>query len=173
MSRIHVPIRLQQQTLLSLRTHLAVANEKLNTDYPEPKVVYRKKGTIAGSAHLTDWLIQINSILLIENEQTFIDEVIPHELAHLLTFKHFGKVPPHGKEWKWMMNDILQINPQRTHNFSVRSVQKNTYEYRCPCQIHLLSTKRHNKILQTHIKYVCKNCGNLLQPIITNSETPL
>jgi SprT protein len=50
-------------------------------------------------------------VLLLENQQAFIDEVVPHELAHLLVWKHFGRVAPHGKEWKWMMESVLGVPP--------------------------------------------------------------
>lgn len=64
---------------------------------------------------------------MMENQQAFIDEVVPHELAHLLVWKHFGRVAPHGKEWKWMMEAVLGVPARRTHQFELESVRRNTF----------------------------------------------
>ena len=81
----------------SLRENLAKANLKLGRHYPEPVLVYQQRGTSAGTAWLEKNEIRLNPVLLLENQQAFIDEVVPHELAHLLVWKHFGRVAPHGK----------------------------------------------------------------------------
>lgn len=86
-----------------LREKLAQANLKLGRNYPEPKLSYTQRGTSAGTAWLESYEIRLNPVLLLENSEAFIEEVVPHELAHLLVWKHFGRVAPHGKEWKWMM----------------------------------------------------------------------
>ncbi len=64
---------------------------------------------------------------MMENQQAFIEEVVPHELAHLLVWKHFGRVAPHGKEWKWMMEAVLGVPARRTHQFELESVRRNTF----------------------------------------------
>ncbi len=80
-----------------LRENLAQANLKLDRHYPEPKLVYTQRGTSAGTAWLESYEIRLNPVLLLENIDTFIAEVVPHELAHLLVWKHFGRKAPHGK----------------------------------------------------------------------------
>ncbi|MFO6295826.1 SprT-like domain-containing protein, partial [Pseudomonas aeruginosa] len=65
-------------------------------------------------------------VLLLENQREFIDEVVPHELAHLLVWQHFGRVAPHGKEWKWMMEGGLGVPAPRTHRFDLASVRNFT-----------------------------------------------
>ena len=107
----------------SLRENLAKANLKLGRHYPEPVLVYQQRGTSAGTAWLEKNEIRLNPVLLLENQQAFIDEVVPHELAHLLVWKHFGRVAPHGKEWKWMMESVLGVPALRTHRFELDSVQ--------------------------------------------------
>ncbi|PLP28228.1 SprT family protein, partial [Klebsiella michiganensis] len=110
-----IPIALQQAVMRSLRENLAKANLKLGRSYPEPVLVYQQRGTSAGTAWLEKNEIRLNPVLLLENQQAFIDEVVPHELAHLLVWKHFGRVAPHGKEWKWMMESVLGVPALRTH----------------------------------------------------------
>lgn len=74
-----------------LREKLALAEQKLEQTFPEPAVNYKQRGTTAGSAYLKEWEIRLNATLLIENTEKFIDEVIPHELAHLLVYHVFGR----------------------------------------------------------------------------------
>lgn len=87
-----IPIAQQQAVMQCLRNALAQANAQLKTQYPEPKISYQQRGTTAGTAWLQDWEIRLNPVLLLENGQEFIDEVVPHELAHLLVYKQFGRV---------------------------------------------------------------------------------
>lgn len=99
-----------------------------------------------------------------ENQQAFIDEVVPHELAHLLVWKHFGRVSPHGKEWKWMMESVLGVPARRTHQFELESVRPNTFPYRCKCQQHQLTVRRHNRVVRGETTYRCVHCGETLVP---------
>lgn len=146
----------------SLRENLAKANLKLGRHYPEPVLVYQQRGTSAGTAWLEKNEIRLNPVLLLENQQAFIDEVVPHELAHLLVWKHFGRVAPHGKEWKWMMESVLGVPALRTHRFKLDSVRKNTFPYRCQCQQHQLTVRRHNRVMRGEATYRCVRCGDVL-----------
>jgi SprT protein len=96
---------------------------------------------------------------MMENQQAFIEEVVPHELAHLLVWKHFGRVAPHGKEWKWMMEAVLGVPARRTHQFELESVRRNTFPYRCQCQQHQLTVRRHNRVVRGEATYRCVKCG--------------
>jgi SprT protein len=157
-----IPIALQQAVMRSLRENLAKANLKLGRHYPEPMLVYQQRGTSAGTAWLEKNEIRLNPVLLLENQQAFIDEVVPHELAHLLVWKHFGRVAPHGKEWKWMMESVLGVAALRTHRFELDSVRKNTFTYRCHCQQHQLTVRRHNRVMRGEATYRCVRCGDVL-----------
>ena len=109
MKTSRLPIAIQQAVMRRLREKLAQANLKLGRNYPEPKLSYTQRGTSAGTAWLESYEIRLNPVLLLENSEAFIEEVVPHELAHLLVWKHFGRVAPHGKEWKWMMESVLGV----------------------------------------------------------------
>lgn len=111
MKTSRLPIAIQQAVMRRLREKLAQANLKLGRNYPEPKLSYTQRGTSAGTAWLESYEIRLNPVLLLENSEAFIEEVVPHELAHLLVWKHFGRVAPHGKEWKWMMESVLAFPP--------------------------------------------------------------
>ena len=156
----HIPIYLHNQVMACLREHLNQANQLLNTEYKEPKICYKSKGSIAGSAILNRWEIQLNTTMLCENGEKFIEEVVPHELAHLITFQIYGKVKPHGKEWQYIMSEIMKQHPKVTHNFNFK---RKEYVYLCDCQEHYLSSIRHNKIEKNKISYQCRKCGTILK----------
>lgn len=166
MKTIRVPLFLQQQVMRTLREKLALAEHKLEQSFSEPTVNYKQRGTTAGSAYLKEWEIRLNPSLLIENTEQFIDEVVPHELAHLLVFHVFGRkgIAPHGKEWKWMMQHVLEVTAKRTHNFAVTTVKSKTFRYRCACEMtHELTIRRHNKVLRGENQYLCRKCGEVLK----------
>ncbi|MEI2265613.1 SprT family zinc-dependent metalloprotease [Erwinia sp. CGal63] len=164
MKSLRLPIALQQAVMRSLREKLQQANQRLARSYPEPKLVYQQRGTAAGTAWLESWEIRLNPVLLLENQQAFINEVVPHELAHLLVWKHFGRVAPHGKEWKWMMESVLEVPARRTHQFAVESVRSRSFPYRCACQQHQLTVRRHNRVTRGESEYRCVHCGERLLP---------
>ncbi|CDG86895.1 Protein sprT [Xenorhabdus bovienii str. puntauvense] len=173
MKLVRVPLALQQAVMRTLRQKLAQASDYLETTFPEPCVTYRQRGTIAGSARLQGWEIRLNPVLLIENQQSFIDEVIPHELAHLLTYHQFGKVAPHGKEWRFVMETVLKVSACRTHQFSVDSVRSKIFIYYCRCQQHELTIRQHNKVLRGKSCYLCQQCKERLKLLEQDkSNTP-
>ncbi|NJD00730.1 SprT family zinc-dependent metalloprotease [Candidatus Erwinia dacicola] len=157
-----LPIALQQAVMRQLCEKLQQANLRLECSYPEPALVYQQRGTAAGTAWLQSWEICLNPVLLLENQQAFIDEVVPHELAHLLVWKHFGRVAPHGKEWKWMMESVLGVPARRTHQFEISLVRSRAYPYRCRCQQHQLTVHRHNRVMRGGSEYRCLKCGDIL-----------
>ncbi|BBG59663.1 SprT-like family [Providencia rustigianii] len=172
MKTIRVPILLQQRVMKTLREKLALAEQKLEQSFPEPTINYKQRGTTAGSAYLKDWEIRVNPTLLIENPDDFVDEVIPHELAHLLVYQVFGRkgIAPHGNEWKWMMQHVLEVPAKRTHNFAVASVKSQTFTYLCGCNVtHELTIRRHNKVQRGENQYLCRRCGEILRREITST----
>ena len=131
-----------------------------------PALSFKLRGKTAGTAYLQRWEIRLNPILLAENSEAFINEVIPHEYAHLLTFALYGRVQPHGKEWQAMMIDIMGLPANRTHRFDTKNSETRQYErftYYCLCQTHLLTAIRHNRIQANKAKYNCKHCGETLE----------
>ncbi|KGA31716.1 MULTISPECIES: SprT family zinc-dependent metalloprotease [Pectobacterium] len=169
MNTPRIPIASHQAVMRCLRDKLQQANLTLQTDYTEPTVNYQQRGSTAGTAWLQHWEIRLNPVLLQENQQAFIDEVVPHELAHLLVYARFGRVAPHGKEWRWMMESVLHVPAKRTHRFAVQSVQGKTFTYLCDCQRHELTIRRHNRVLRGETEYRCRRCGKTLRHDVKNS----
>lgn len=163
MTTSRTSITLQHVAAQRLREDLARANRHLATCYPLPALNLRQRGTSAGTAWPLQWEIRLNAVLLQENGQAFVDEVIPHELAHLLVYRQFGRVAPHGKEWKWMMEQVLRVPAYRTHHFETKTVNGKTYPYHCLCQAHQLTQRRHNKVMRNASEYRCRHCGERLR----------
>ncbi|MGM3174431.1 SprT family zinc-dependent metalloprotease [Dickeya lacustris] len=169
---LRLPIALHQSVMHCLREKLRQANEHLGQHYPEPAINYQQRGAIAGSAWLKQWEIRLNPVLLQENQQAFVDEVVPHELAHLLVYARFGKTAPHGKEWRWMMETVLNTPAHRTHRFAVASVQGQTFHYQCACRQHQLTLRRHNRVVRGEAEYRCRHCGSRLQALTEQNASP-
>ncbi|WP_386687511.1 SprT family zinc-dependent metalloprotease [Lonepinella sp. MS14437] len=153
---------LKMQVQRRLSACLQLAENHFQRQFPMPTISYDVRGVKAGVAYLPQNLIKLNRTLLLENPQEFIQQVVPHELAHLLVFQLFGRVKPHGKEWQWIMQNLFQLPADTCHQFDVQSVQGKTYAYACDCQIHQLSQRRHNKIMRESAVYFCRVCRKKL-----------
>ena len=129
--------------------------------FERPSYLFNQRGKAAGTAHLQRNLIKINPILFINNKQEFFQQVIPHEVAHLITFQQYGKVRPHGKEWQRVMIDVFQRPALTTHQLDINDVVGRQFAYQCQCTIHKLTIRRHNKVLKGN-RYRCKLCQSLL-----------
>lgn len=146
-----------------LRWGIIIAEQYFKRTFPFPTFNFEVRGTKAGVAYLQKNEIRFNRTLLLENSHTFIEQVVPHELAHLIVYQVFGRVKPHGKEWQFVMETLFQLPADTCHQFDVSTLQGKTFCYQCACQIHQLSIRRHNKIQRQRAVYHCRLCK---QPLI-------
>lgn len=139
------------------------AEQHFSTTFTRPSINFNVRGKAAGKAYLLLNQIRLNPILFSENRQAFFQQVIPHETAHIIVFQKFGKVRPHGKEWQYVMQEVLQRPALTTHAFDISSVSGKQFLYQCQCRKHLLSIRRHNKICKGKAVYHCVSCKQPLQ----------
>ncbi|NRB25375.1 SprT family zinc-dependent metalloprotease [Shewanella sp.] len=139
------------------------AEAQLQRTFPRPEIQFTLRGKSAGTAHLQLNLLRFNATLLFENHQTFIDQVVPHEICHLLAYRLYGKVKPHGKEWQALMIEIYQLEPATTHTLNTESVAGKTFDYLCDCGSIPLSVRRHNKVIRGETQYRCRRCKQALK----------
>ena len=153
---------LHQHVIQRVEYCLNQASSQLQRPFTMPIVSFNQRGRIAGSAWLHRWELRFNPILLADNEAVFMQEVIPHEVAHLVTFACFGKVKPHGKEWQHIMRSVFNLTPRTRHQLDTSKVAA-TFLYHCGCQAHHLSLRRHNKVQRQQQRYQCRYCQQVLK----------
>jgi SprT protein len=128
-----------------------------------PKITFNQRGKIAGCARLQTNELRFNPVLLSDNINAFLEEVVPHEVCHLLAYKLFGKVRPHGKEWQSLMLKLFGVKGQTYHHMDVTKVKGKSYTYRCGCGPIELGIRRHNKVLKGQQTYICRECRGPLR----------
>ena len=96
--------------------------------FKRPEVRYNIRNTNGGEAWYRRNLIRLNLTFLVENEEQFLKQTVPHEVAHLVAHYVYDakpmngkKVRPHGKEWKEVMG-VLGLEPKVTHSYDVTSL---------------------------------------------------
>ncbi len=144
---------------------LLQASQAYGRPFPQPALRLDQRGKAAGSARLTNWCIRLNPVLLADNPHAFFEEVIPHEVAHLVVFALWGRTAPHGPEWRSVMQQVFGLPPRVTHSLDVSKVAGPRFDYRCACRRHSLSLRRHNKCRRGQVTYHCTRCGTPLLAI--------
>jgi len=127
-------------------------------------------GTTAGKAYYDspNGKLNFNLVLAHENLDEFHDEVAPHEVAHLISVALYGVAngKGHGVNWKGVMSQCFRLDPSQYHDMDVAEAKKSvgvaTLKYQCACTVHNLSKIRHNRIINTGVKYTCKKCKGVL-----------
>lgn len=154
---------LKMQAQRRLKQCHEVAQAHFGRHFVFPEISFDLRGMKAGVAYLQQNLLKFNPVLLQENPQEFIQQVVPHELAHLLVYQLYGRVKPHGKEWQGIMRELFGLPPDTCHQFDIRSVQGETFAYACQCQVHHLSKRRHLRIQRDQREYICRKCQETLR----------
>jgi len=129
--------------------------------FQRPDYLFNQLGKSAGSAHLQSNIIKFNATLFKHNKEEFINQVVAHEVAHLIVYQHYGKVRPHGREWQHVMRNVFNCPAITTHSLDVSEVIGRQFSYLCLCRTHQLTIRRHNKVLKG-VKYLCTRCKGTL-----------
>lgn len=156
------PIQKQQLAKQRVKDCFIRACDYLKQHFILPNISFNQRGKIAGSARLQINEIRLNPHLLEDNFDEFINEVIPHEVCHLIAFQLFGKVRPHGKEWQSLMKALYDLKGTPYHNMNVDKVSGKMFEYKCLCGPTKLSIRRHNKVVKGRQQYCCRHCNSVL-----------
>lgn len=148
---------------------LDLAARHTGRNFDPPMVRFNQRGRIAGSAWLEQWELRFNPVLLADNAEAFFSEIVPHEVAHLVTFALHGKVRPHGREWQSIMTGVFGLEPRTRHRLNTEKASP-VFPYDCGCRIHKLSLRRHNSVKRGQKRYQCLHCGQPLQAVISSRK---
>ncbi len=130
------------------------------TQFQDPKICFDVKGTKGGFADFKDMSIHFNLDLARTNGEVYINQTVPHEIAHLIDFQKY-KGWGHKRTWKMIMQYVFGLEPKRCHNYDVSEVKKkkyDTYIYACKCREHKVKSNMHKKIALNRSKYSCATC---------------
>lgn len=153
----------ERLALNCLERHLTRLNQVLDRQDALPRLRFDLRGRCAGQALPRSWTIRLNAGLLQRYGEDFIEQTVPHELAHLVAYAHFGEgIRPHGAEWRELMR-LLGRRPDVCHQFEVSPARRvRRHAYHCDCASHQLSSIRHRRI-QQGMNYQCRRCGQALR----------
>lgn len=173
MSELTLP---QSELCTVVDTCIELASDYFNQSLVIPDIRFDLRGKSAGQARFEiersfgfvkkyKSSIRFNRVLMKENFQAFIDDVAPHETAHVIAHQVYGgKIKPHGHEWKMIMRDVLNKTPSVTHQFDISRASPKPFIYQCECDDvqHALSSIRHNRIQRKQSSYLCRHCNSSL-----------
>lgn len=163
---MQVPASVKQQVNAKIQYCIDTAEKHYGRTFAFPTIVYKKRGTTAGTANDRTYTIDLNPTLLMENLDAFIARTVPHEFAHLVD----GIVNPHtrmgrkrsvhGPSWKRIMM-LFGADPSRCHSYDVTNAKQSSrrttkHVWVCGCgeATMELGAKRHAKQLARKPFYV-------------------
>ena len=163
---------LQTQAIVLTESFFKKADEIYSTEFPKCQVLFNLKGACAGTA-LSKYsdknanIIRYNSGLLLQEQDRFLESVVPHEVAHIVAERLFGgrgNNVNHGYAWRQVMRQF-GVDPERCHDFDVtdhartRNVKK--FLFKCDCQSHEMSSIAAKRMANGGI-YTCRVCKSKL-----------
>lgn len=179
---------IQEAILAKVEESFLIAEKYFGRDFSRPQVyIWITDKTRGGHCHYGRKELAFNTVLAMENEDDFITQIVPHEVAHWIDKEVYGyqygpvrngkrKRIIHGKTWKSIMSRVYRLSPDRCHSYDVSSVKKRTrivatgFIYGCSCgKTFNLTSVRHNKIVKGK-KFLCNSCRGVIKLI--TQKTP-
>lgn len=156
----------RRRALEATRAYVTLARERWpKARIPDPAVSFDLRGLTAGEACGETSAIRYNEALLLKNGRAFVDEIVPHEVAHVVVEAMRGRrrVRPHGPEWRAVM-EAFGVPARRCHSFEAEPARRTRrFAYRCLCEkAHLLTKRAHLRIRRGTAEYSCRSCGSVL-----------
>jgi len=93
-------------------------------------------------------------------------EIILHEFAHYIVhLKYDYYTSSHGKEWKYVMNQLGVSNPKATSsNFSNIKKRSSDVKVKCGCNSFYISSNKATR-MKNGAEYLCKICYKKIKNI--------
>jgi SprT protein len=171
----------KQQIAEKIEACFVTCEARFNRTFRRPSVKYALRGTTAGTAHPGKWELNFHPVLAAENWEDYINNTVPHEVAHLIDYDVYRrdaelaarqsmfrgrrqKRSIHGPTWKSIMR-ILGCDPSRCHSYDTSGVarRKTRHNYHCTCgHVWELGPKYHKNIQTGARQYRCTKCKSQL-----------
>lgn len=174
----------------SVHHHIDTANKKLNLSLDYPTIKYNVRGTTGGKANSAAWSVDFNMGLIVENLGEYINQVVPHEVAHLVAFAtnnysyeykitRRGRIRvSHGARFYRIMR-MFGVDETRCHKMDVSKVKqksRTTKAFPCKCTgcgAELTVGKKVRDKILNGAKYAHR-CGNRKKaPLQLTSHMPV
>lgn len=156
---------IKNKILKTIEQFAEVAKNK-GYEFPNCVVDFSLTGTTAGYAFRRVAKMRFNLALAERNEQAFLSDTVPHEMAHILQFKHYPNSKPHGGEWKYFCRVLTGAEMPRCHDYDVTGIKRTRnvkkYAISCGCMQHVVSQTIINRIKSGRI-YTCVLCKGVIK----------
>lgn len=158
----------QRRQVMATTEHYIVQAEAIfECAFERIPVLFDLKGRSAGMFRLTgkQRVIRYNPWIFAKYFAENLHDTVAHEVAHYVVHEVFGhRARAHGEEWCDLMV-CFGANPSATFDLDLSGIPQRrqaTHPYRCHCQLHEVSTTRHNRILRGRGRYHCRYCDGEL-----------
>ena len=178
------PANLIQQLTSRTLDCIQQAAQFYNLRIQLPELDFRLRGKHAGQMCAerrfgkSRYRLRFNIRLADIHIEEFMNNVIPHEVSHLVVSIMYGwsrkssRVKPHGPEWQEVMKQCFGCEPKVYHTLELPEAEARqkratlqTYLYKCSCKDHQLTSIRHKRASINGVKYICTTCKTPLFPV--------
>lgn len=158
----------RDEVLAQTRFFIDCAEEIYGVKFPAISVTFDLSGRTAGMYKVVgrQRCIRYNPWIFAKYFDENFTGTVPHEVAHFAIDQVYGlrRVKPHGVEWQTLMA-AFGADPGVTFDLDLSGIPQRRqlrHRYSCPCQVHEVSTTRHNRILRGRAVYHCLRCRGKL-----------
>ncbi len=164
------PIGSAQRRQVAQRTEdfIVRAERIFSRRFDRVPVLFDLKGRAAGMFKVIGKrrLIRYNPWIFAKYYEENLRDTVPHEVAHYIVHEVYPRrsTRPHGEAWKNLMAQF-GADPGVTFDRDLDGVpqrSQRTHRYWCGCQLHEVSTTRHNRVQRRKMRYHCCSCDGLL-----------
>ena len=158
------------QRLIVERTALRIrqASDLFGRKFAEIPVLFDLRGRAAGMYRVRNGerVIRYNPYIFTRYFEDNLAQTVPHEVAHYIADAVYGlrNIRPHGQEWKDIMR-FFGAGTRATSQYDLEGLPQRKFRhfhYRCHCQSHNLTSRRHNRVERNQARYFCRQCGGRL-----------
>lgn len=162
--------RIALQTAIEKRVEecYQIAEAFYRRQFQRPNVRFSLGTTTAGNAHYNRNQLNFNVVLAFENQEEYFTQVVPHEVAHIISVKLYGILngSGHGVQWAGVMRECFGLKPDQYHLMDTSTVKAKrgepVFKYQCSCKVHKISGIKHRQMQVGRSPLRCVKCKGTL-----------